>query len=271
MAKKKTSASNSPATSGGNKPPNQASSNPPPLPHGQPPAPPGTKPDLSEQSGTNAVYFKVQSLSDDLRGFLCHDYKEKKQSFKNLDYYRIFIVHFDPGTTARPTNRKDKLIERFEAKVLPLIKTYQFPAPPIPMQTDQPSRKDFNPLARRTKRADLVHAILQAKPKTVIPTSARGDGLLYLYKEHVDPDLVIPGYTKFIKPPNVVRRAEVNTLFMEDLRLTLQDQAPHVFVHSIPMTHPVLVNLYIKFVLEEEVEPGLLVCGFHYSLLREKP
>lgn len=72
-------------------------------------------------------------------------------------------------------------------------------------------------------------------PHVIIPRAATSDGFLYLYKEHVDKDLQIPGQTDFIKSPSVVSRAQVKNLLMEELRLTLQDCAPHVFIHSIPM------------------------------------
>ncbi|EGF97888.1 uncharacterized protein MELLADRAFT_84180 [Melampsora larici-populina 98AG31] len=238
----------------------------PPLPTG--PAPP--QPPLQNPTETlNATYFKIQALPDNLHSFLDHDYEEKKESYKNIDYYRI-LSHFNPSTLSRPNHRKDKLIADFIKHVLPLIKPYQLPPPPLPMQTEQSTRKDFNPLSKRAKREDLMGVIWDSDSSVVIPKAATSNGLLYLYKEHVDKDLQIPGDTPFIRPPNVVRRAEVKSLLMEELRLTLQDQAPHVFIHSIPMSHTVLVNLYIKFVLDETVQPGLLVRGFHYSLLREK-
>lgn len=155
--------------------------------------------------------------------------------------------------------------------VLPLLKLYQSPAPPQPMQTDHKPRKDFNPLSGKVKRQDLIDIILEADSKVIIPKGATNDGLIYLYKEHVDKDLHIPWQTEYIKSPSVVQHPHVKSLLMEKLRLTLQDHAPHVYVHSIPISHTVLVNLYIKFVLEEEVAPGLLVRGFHYSLLRKAP
>ncbi|EGG07282.1 uncharacterized protein MELLADRAFT_85644 [Melampsora larici-populina 98AG31] len=238
----------------------------PPPPTGQPPfQPPPQK--LGET--LNATYFKIQTLPDNLHSFLDHDYEAKQKTYKSIDYYRI-LAHFDPATLSRPNHKKDKLIAAFTKHVLPLIKPYQQPPPPLPMQTDKPTRTDFNPLSKRAKRDDLMGVIWDADSSVVIPKAATSNGLLYLYREHVDKDLQIPGDTPFIKPPNVVRRAEVKSLLMEELRLTLQDRAPHVFIHSTPMSHPVLVNLYIKFVLDEEVQPGLLVRGFHYSLLRKE-
>ncbi|EGF97216.1 uncharacterized protein MELLADRAFT_87246 [Melampsora larici-populina 98AG31] len=215
----------------------------------------------------NSTYFKIQTLPDNLRHFLEHDFEEKKERYKNIDYYRI-LVHFNPATESRPTSRKDKLIDAFMKDVFPFLKPYRAPAPPQPMQTD---RKDFNPLSRRVKRQELIDVILETDRKVIIPNGVTNDGLLLLYKQHVDKDLNIPWQVEYIKPPNIVQRPQVKTLLMEELRLTLQDRAPHVYVHSTPMSHAVLVNLYIKFVLDEEVAPGLLVRGFHYSLLRKDP
>lgn len=218
----------------------------------------------------NSTYFKVQTLDNDPRQFLNHDYEYNKEVPKCLQYYRI-LVHFNSETTSRPTHRKDKLIAAFMKDVFPLLRPYRMTAPPAPMQIDQKILKDFNPTSRRVKKQDLVDVILEAKPTAIIPKGTKNDALLYLYKEHVDNDLKLPGQTQFIRPPNVVQRAQVHGLLMEELRLTLQDLAPHVFIHLNPMTHTVLVNLYIKFVIDEEVEPGVLVRGFHHSLLRKAP
>ncbi|EGG08978.1 uncharacterized protein MELLADRAFT_104590 [Melampsora larici-populina 98AG31] len=95
----------------------------------------------------------------------------------------------------------------------------------------------------------LHNAILDKAPKTQIPSNARLDSLRLLYQAHVDPDLVIPGQTKFIQTPRVVKLENLKDEDMEDLRLTLQAYAPKVFVHSIPMTHKVLSWTDIKLII----------------------
>ncbi|EGG02885.1 uncharacterized protein MELLADRAFT_90480 [Melampsora larici-populina 98AG31] len=254
--KKKTSPSNESTIMDSN-----TQSEGPPQPPPPPPPPPGhssSKPPHEHPAASlNSTYFLIQTLPDNLRGFLDHDYENKKESYKCIDYYQI-LTHFDPATKSRPNHKKAKLIDEFLVKVLPLIKPYQLPVPPLPMQTERTTPRDFNPLSRRVCRQDLANVIWESDSSVVIPKAATSKGLLHLYKEHVDKDLRIPGDTKYISSPKVVKRLEVKSLLMEELRLSLQDHAPHFFIHSIPMTHTVLVNLYIKFVLEESVQPGLL-------------
>lgn len=138
------------------------------------------------------------------------------------------------------------------------------------METDHEGdqgQPDFNPLGRKTTSKMLLEAIKRRVPNIPIPSSSRRDGLLLLYQAHVDKDLVIPGQTDTVKKPRYVQASLVADEDMEELRFALQCHAPNVFIHSIPMTHQVLVDCYLHFLLEEPVKPGSLVCGFHYSII----
>ncbi|EGG12200.1 uncharacterized protein MELLADRAFT_89342 [Melampsora larici-populina 98AG31] len=221
---------------------------------------------------SNENWYKIQSMmtNSDMRVFLQHDFESKWESIKCYEYYRI-ILYFNPATKSRPNHKKSLLYKAFKDEVYPILKPHVLPVPPTPMDTEQKVRKDFNPLSRRVRKDQLVTAVLDSRPVTTIPKNSDIGSLLYLYREHVDKDLKIPGDSEFVRPPNVVHRDNVKELLMEELRMSLQEHAPHVFIHSTPMSHTVLVNLYIKFVLDEPVEPGMVVRGFHYSLLRKTP
>lgn len=240
-----------------------------PGPGGPPPPPLPSSNPFQKNEVSNETWYKLQSMPSSMRVFLEHNFEEKWQDVKCLEYYRI-LIHFNPETKSRPHHKKSLLYKAFKDDVAPILQPYKIPAPPAPMQTDNPIRKDFNPLSRRVKREQLVTAILDARPSTAIASDADIGSLLYLYRAHVDKDLQIPGDTEYVRSPNVVTREMVKDLLKEELRMSLQDRAPHVFIHARAMTHPNLVNLYIKFVLDEEVESGVLVRGFHYSLLRNK-
>ncbi|EGG00617.1 uncharacterized protein MELLADRAFT_93113 [Melampsora larici-populina 98AG31] len=241
----------------------------PPMPGSDQPPPPSSLPHESsiKVSGglSNETYYKIQSMTSEMRVFLEHDFESKWESVKCYDYYRI-LLHFNPATKSRPNHKKILLYNAFKEKVYPILKPYMLPPQPIPMQTESTARRDFNPLSRRVKKDQLATAILDSRPITVIPAGADIRGLLYLYREHVDKDLIIPGDSEFIRTPSVVHRDMVKDLVMEELRMTLQERAPHVYIHSVPMSHTVLVNLYIMFVLGEPVEPGML--STHTSFLQ---
>lgn len=229
-----------------------------------PPANPKPQPTFTQT--TNADWLKIETLDDELKIFL--NGNTDQDSVTALKLYRI-IVHFHPNTPARPNHQKDKLWDKFISDVFPLIKPHLLPPAPAPMQTES-SAFDFDPLNRKTTRKQLADSVHAVNPKLSVPSSTPRDRLLVLYKVFIDKDLNLPWLTEYLKVPKAVPRQHVQRLCMEELRMILQDQAPHVFIHLGPMTLGVLVNLYIRFVCEEPVSDDLLVRGFHYSLFREK-
>ncbi|EGF98212.1 uncharacterized protein MELLADRAFT_96084 [Melampsora larici-populina 98AG31] len=206
----------------------------------------------------------VQMLPNDLYVFLQRNFEEISSGITNLKYYRV-LVHFNPKTSARPTHTKDKLKADFLEKLRPHLEPFLIdpPKPSTPAGAD--IDLDFDPLHRRTTRAMLTAAILSQRPGTTIASDARIDQILILYKKYVDPDLVLPANTEYSRKPKHLPVAKAAKKTMEYLRFALQCHAPNIFVHSIAMTHPMLVDLYIKFVAEEDVPEGRLVYGYHYS------
>ncbi|KAH9818306.1 hypothetical protein DFH28DRAFT_1123430 [Melampsora americana] len=237
---------------------------PEPSPFLPPPPPP---PNFTHNTSNN-VYFKVQTLDEDLRVILDHDVEAKPDKITNLKMYRI-LVHFDPKTKSRAHHRKSLLWNAIQSDVLPLVKPYRSPEPAMPMAAERTFERDFNPLSRKTTRNQLITAIKASNPNFVIPTGSTIESLLILYKKFVDKDIKIPSLVDYIKPPKLVPAEHVDGLIMEELRMSLQYHAPHVFIHSSTISFTVLSNLYIKFVLEEEVAEDVLIRGFHYSLFRE--
>lgn len=221
-------------------------------------------PEVKAES-TNAVWIKLQTLDDDLKIFLLHGVEKSSDGVTCLKIYRI-LVHFNPKTKARPHHLKDKLWDEFTKDVLPLLKNHMTPPPQASMQTDPSSFDDFNPLNRKTTRQQLIDAVRSVNKRISIPATSPRDRLLVLYKAFIDKDLQLGWLTEFIKSPNIVKQERVKDLSMEELRMTLQVHAPHVFIHLGPMNLSVLMNLYIRFVIEEQVSDDLLVKGFHYSL-----
>lgn len=223
-----------------------------------------TKPSTFNHS--NNLHFKIQTLDDQLRMILEHDAHQRIQEIACTQMYRV-LVHFNPATKSRPYHKKILLTNDLLANVFPLIHPYVLPAPTTqPMQTEQSIHHDFDPLSRKTTKHQITAAIRNANPKFTIAPSSRTDSLLILYKAFVDKDLLIPPVPEYIKPPRTVPCSKVGSLRMEELRMCLQYHCPHVFIYSDPMSAPVLMNLYIKFVLEEDVPDDVLVRGYHYAL-----
>lgn len=219
------------------------------------------------QSINHTMLALVQGLTPDLQFFLEPNHKKQLKSITKIQIYRV-LLHFNPQTASQYAHPKSQLYKAFENELLPHLKAFQLPPAPASMQVDETLiSKDFNPLGRRTTRKMLYDTIIKKTPGCDIPSSSRLDGLRLLYQAHVDPNLIIPGQTATVRKPRVVSTNKLDDMDMEDLRLALQSHAPRVFVHSTPMSHKVLRNLYIKFVLEEEVPPLLLVRGFHYSII----
>ncbi|EGG02484.1 uncharacterized protein MELLADRAFT_91305 [Melampsora larici-populina 98AG31] len=211
------------------------------------------------------ISAKILILPHDLRVFLERDFDAKVQTIKNLDYYRI-LAHFNPKTSSRPTHNKAKLLADFLKDVRPHLDHFLIdsPKPPPPPKG---ASVDFDPLHRRTTREMLAGAIMSANPKAVILPGSRIDQLLVLFKKHVDPDLILPANTEFIRKPMVMSIEKARQTPIESLRFALQCHAPQIFVHSIAMTRPHLASLYIKFVAEEADTDDLLVEGYHYSVV----
>lgn len=244
---------------------------PPPIPPPPPPSLPKHQPtpvDIpSLHSVDHTMANLVSGLSSDLRVFLEPDHEKKYEKIQKLSIYRI-LLHFNPRTTSRYTHTKKVLYAAFKSELLPRLKPFQLPPAPTSMEVDDSAAsKDFNPLGRKTTRKMLHDAILQKNKNAEIPSTARLDGLRILYQAHVDPHLVIPGQSKTIRMPRIISDQEVDETDMEDLRLALQSHAPQIFVHTIPMTHRVLRNLYLQFILDEDVPSPILVRGFHYSII----
>lgn len=237
-------------------------------PQSQPPYLAPHDPMATVKHVSTVAWSLVQSLPGDLHLFLEADLEANYSKITKLQYYRI-LLHFDPATKSRMSHNKDVLTAAFQKHVLPLLVPFMKPRPSTPMETDQDpkSQLDFNPLGRKTTRKMLMEAIKRKAPHVPIPPAARRDGLVLLYQAHVDKDLVIPGQTEFIKKPHYLKPNAVADEDMEDLRLSLQCHAPNVFIHSAPMTHQVLVDCYLHFLLEEPINPGALIRGFHYSII----
>ncbi|EGG09050.1 uncharacterized protein MELLADRAFT_104293 [Melampsora larici-populina 98AG31] len=216
-----------------------------------------------DQSG-NPIAPLIQTLHSDLYVFLEPGHESKLSKITKLLIYRV-LLHFNKASKSRLTQNKGVLYDTFKKDLLPHLIPFQLPSPPT-APTLGSEIPDFNPLGRKTTRKMLREAILRSAPDTEIPSGARTDGLQLLYQAHVDKDLVIPGQTDKIRPPRVVRSHEVESQDMEELRFALQVHAPTVFVHSIPMSHTVLVNLYRMFILEENIPYGKLVLAAHVSL-----
>ncbi|EGG00105.1 uncharacterized protein MELLADRAFT_93857 [Melampsora larici-populina 98AG31] len=190
--------------------------------------------DQSKPELTNAHWLKVQTLDDDLKiVFLVPGVDITSAGVTCLKLYRI-LIHFNPKSSSRPSHRKDKLWAEFAKDVVPILMPHMLPPPPAPMQTET-SFSDFNPLSRKTTRPQLISAVRTVNTIIYIPTSCTRDSLLVLYKAFIDKDLPLPWLTEFIKSPNIVKQDRVKDLCMEELRMTLQEHAPHVFIHLPPM------------------------------------
>lgn len=248
-------------------PSSYTSSLPPPAPQGLPPtyhpAPPQTT--SSQFLSGNTIAALVNSLSPELRVFLEPNHKSKLKTIPKMLIYRV-LIHFNL-TSACYAQLKGYLYAQFKADLLPHLRPFQLPPVPRAMDMDTPSlTKDFNPLSRKTTRKMLREAILKHSPSAEISPNARLDGLQLLYQAHVDKDLVIPGQTKSVRKPRILDPAQVKEEDLEALRLALQAHAPNIFVHSIAMSHKVLVDIYREFILEEPPYQRL-VCGYHYSII----
>lgn len=174
---------------------------------------------------SNKHWYKIQSMmtNSSMRVFLKHNLESTWESIKCYEYYRV-ILYFNPTTKSSPNHKKSLLYKAFKDEVYPILKPHVLPVPPTPMDTEQKVGKDFNPLSPRVKKDQLVTAVLDSRPATTIPRNADIGSLLYLYREHVDKDLKIPGSSEFVRPPNVVPRDLVKDLLMEELLMSLQER-----------------------------------------------
>lgn len=213
---------------------------------------------------------KVQTLPDDLKVFLNHDFEAKREKIKNLQYYQL-LYHSNQKTKGRPSHKKSKLQEVFDDEVKDLLRLYTRSPVVIlePMQTEESESPDFNPLSRKTTQGMLSEAIRKKAPGVSIPDTARIDQLLWLYKAKIDPGLELPKATEFSRIPRILPVERLAKETAEELRHGLQAHAPHIFVHSIALTPPCLVNLYTYFVIEGELSPDRVpVLGFHYAVIK---
>lgn len=214
----------------------------PPLPPSEPPMPPSKRPSEPPQppaEPTNASWLKVQTLDDDLKDiFWNHNVAKTSRGVTCLNMYRI-LCHFNAETKHRPYHLKDKLWNGFLKEVSPVIQPYLVSPPPTPMQTEA-NLEDFDPLSRNTTRKDLADSVRQVNPRLYIPTTSPRNWLLVLYKTFIDHDLHLPWLTKYVTSPRVVHQSRIKSLSMEDLRMTLQERAPHVFIHMAALNLSVL-------------------------------
>ncbi|EGG08155.1 uncharacterized protein MELLADRAFT_105101 [Melampsora larici-populina 98AG31] len=219
----------------------------------------------SDDNRLHPLWHAVQTLPGALRKFLDHDYMSQKKSIKKLEFYLI-LFHFNPATTSRPTHLKASLVAEFEKDWLPLLKPFISPAPPTDMDTDE---DDFDPLASSTTRRMLKEVIQRRAPHAHIASVAKIDGLRRLYKQYIDPDLQLPKSTEFTRKPRAVKEKALKGLTIEQLRFAIQARSPEVFIHTVGLTRPICLALYIKFVGEGAVEPDILIEGFHYSIIED--
>lgn len=237
---------------------------------------PPVTPARTRISPKDVLLSKIKNVDLDLRPFLKEELNEKmKKKITKIQLYRI-LIHFNPLTTARPTHPKPSLVSNYKNEVEDLIQPYfsrfdsQAHDHPIDrMETDEQTKyPDFDPLSRKTTCQMLVSAIERRVPGIDIPKSARHEGLLWLYKAHIDRDLVIPPNPRWTQKPRTMSSDRLQRETVEDLCFALQVHAPHIFIHSVGMIHWVLVCLYKQFVLEDsESVSQKIVCGFHYSII----
>lgn len=224
-----------------------------------------------------SVLAKIANIDEDLGQFLRSpmDTKMEKKITKP-QLYRI-LVHFNAGTSSRLSHQKQMLISAFKNEVEPLINPFIIESRGVSqvhqtsgddMETDDVKLPDFDPLSRKTTCQMLVSAIQKKKHSIEIPRSARHEGLLWLYKAYIDRDLVIPSNPRWTQKPRILSGDRLDRETVEDLRFALQVHAPHIFVHSVAMTHPVLVCLYKTFILEEPASASQeMIYGFHYTTI----
>ncbi|EGG11034.1 uncharacterized protein MELLADRAFT_92470 [Melampsora larici-populina 98AG31] len=217
----------------------------------------------TNDDSSHPLWHAVQTLPSDLRKFLEHDYMIKKKSIKKIEFYRI-LLHFNPATTASFTGLKAALVAEFEKDWLPRLKPFISPAPPTPMDTEE---DDFDPLASTTTRRMLKEVLQRRAPSVNITSDTKIDGLRRLYKQHIDPDLNLPESSEFTKAPRAVKQHALKGHTIEHLRFALQCKNPEVFIHNAGLNRSVCLALYIKFICEGTVEPGVLIEGFHYSIV----
>lgn len=234
------------------------------IPSGNPTSPLGMSSQTFKRQPTeNPIYTKVQSLSKEDQIFLTHDFQKVMNKPTKLQYYNVIRL-FNPQTKSKPGDLKEELPNTFMTEVRPLLKPYLFPPPTLSMDTNQ--QPDFDPLGRKTTRTQLVNAILHKNPNATIPTAANIDDVLILYKNYVDPQLALRVNDRFIKRPRVVSIEQLKKESMEDIVLALRYYSPKVFVRSLAMNKDTLMDLYIRFVRDEEPRAPL-IRGFHYTII----
>lgn len=219
---------------------------------------------FKRQSAANhPLASKVQAFSTDQQLFLAHDFESVSEKPKKLDYYNIIYL-FNPNTKSRPGHTKDLLKKAFLDEVRPLLLTFLLPPSPEAMQTDS-TEPDFDPLDRKTTQGMLSKPISIKAPKFNLPASATIDDTSIAYKYFVDPQLPLKPNDRFVKRPQTVPINRLKGETIEDILLALRYLAPNVFVRSLAMNKPCLVDIYTKFVHEEEPSTPLIP-GFHYTI-----
>ncbi|EGF97991.1 uncharacterized protein MELLADRAFT_113919 [Melampsora larici-populina 98AG31] len=205
-----------------------------------------------------AVASKVQTFTTAQRLFLAHDFESVSKKPTKLDYYNIIYL-FNPGTKSRPGQAKDVLKQAFLDEVRPLLLPYIVAPPPVAMETDS-TEPDFDPLDRKTTRGMLSKPISIKAPQFNLPTSATINDTLIAYKYYVDPQLPLKPNDRFVKRPRTVPVNRLKGETIEDILLALRYLAPNVFVRSLAMNKPCLVDIYIKFVHEQKTSYVNVIC-----------
>ncbi|EGG04008.1 uncharacterized protein MELLADRAFT_65217 [Melampsora larici-populina 98AG31] len=231
---------------------------------GPPPAPNRPSNSNPDNLRLHPLWNHVNSLNNNLHIFLSHEYEISKTKIHKDQIYRI-LLHFNPKTLHRVTHLRDKLVNAFETELLPHLRPFISPPPPTPIETDL---GDFDPLT--APQRVLKEAIQRKKPGLTIPAGVNSHSLHLLYKAYIDPDLVVPEAKEFAHRPRHLDIGGIKSKTIEQLRFSLQCHAPQVFIHLTPFNRTVCVDLYIKFVIEEDVEPGRLIPGFHYTIIPSK-
>lgn len=231
------------------------------------PPPPSKGSNLRE----HPLYHKVQTLPNDLKPFLCHDWKtNRKHNLTKLKYYSI-LYHFDPATTARPNIKKELLENNFKLNLLPQLQPFCTPPPSSNVMETDEDQEDYNPLHRTTTIAMLVNTIHSINPTVNVSPAALKDEVLVLYKHYVNPNLSLNQTSSYTTIPRTVKSAFVPKLSTQAIRHALQCQYPELFLNTPVLRLSHYISLYRLFIIEEEPKSDEedLVEGYHYWIIKD--
>ncbi|EGF98795.1 uncharacterized protein MELLADRAFT_95437 [Melampsora larici-populina 98AG31] len=171
-----------------------------------------TNPSKGSDLRDHPLYHKVQTLPNELKPFLCHDWKKnRKYNLTKLKYYSI-LYHFNTATTARPNIKKELLENQFKTKLLPQLQPFCTPPPSNDEMDTDDDQEDFDPLHRSTTIAMLVNTIHSINPTVNVSSVALKDKVLVLYKHYVNPDLPFHQNSSYTAIPRTVKSKFVSKL-----------------------------------------------------------